>query len=364
MKDVERGKIGTNLKIGQLSLTAPVCLAPMAGLTDSAFRSVCLEHGAALAMTEVVNAEALVRGSARTLDLMAAAPGEQPVSAHFYGASAGSLADAARRAEDLGRFAAVDINGGCPVRKIVSKGAGAALMASPSQLETIVRAVVDAVSLPVTVKTRTGLSSTSINISETARAAEQGGAAAVFIHCRPASCKHHGPPDWETLARVASERRIPVIGNGGVSTAEDVLRMLGLPGVDGVMIGRAALGYPWIFDEARRLLEGRAAGRPCLAERRAVVLTHFMRLCGRVGQEYRGGRRRRRPAEEAAVMRFRPHLLKYTAGFSTSGMVRRRLNSLRTPAELRDVVDAAFDGQASAEAKGAPGGGVARGAAG
>jgi len=327
------------LEMRGVTVAHPVALAPMAGYTDPAFRSLCREHGCGVTLTEVVNAEAIVRGSRRTLHLLETSPGERPVGAHIYGADPGVMGEAAAAIERLGGFDFVDINCGCPVRKIVAKGAGAALMAAPDTVESMVRTVRGAMSMAVTLKTRTGLAPGAVTIDEVAQAAEEGGASAVFVHARLASDKHSGPADWETLARVKSARSVPVIGNGGIESAEDAVAMLRQTGVDGVMVGRAAVGNPWIFGDIRRRLGGRRPTTHGLAEHRAVVMDHFERMLTLKTLEYSFRKRARWSAEEAAVLHFRPHLLKYLSGLNGCGEVRRRLNDIRSGQELRALVD-------------------------
>jgi nifR3 family TIM-barrel protein len=308
------------LKIGPVSIDPPVLLAPMAGYTDAAFRSVCKRFHCGAVFTEMVNAAGIVHGSRRTLHLLETAPGERPVAAHLYAREPGPLAEAAAIVEKLGKFDFIDINCGCPVRKIVAKGAGVALMKNPETIQAMVRAVRAAVSLPVTIKTRLGLSPDKMNISEVARGAQEGGASALFLHARFASNRHTGAPDWEALARIKSELAIPVIGNGGISSATDVPRMLRETGVDGVMIGRAAVGHPWIFGEIYALLAGLSFAPPSPEERRAIIAEHFERLVELKTKELKYRKRARLPADQGAAAHFKSHLFRYL-----SGPERRRL---------------------------------------
>jgi nifR3 family TIM-barrel protein len=302
----------------------------MAGYTDVAFRALCRRFGCALTYTEVVNATGIVHRNGRTLDMLEIESVERPVAAHIYGSEPSTMAEAARYIEQLGRFDVIDVNCGCPVRKIVAKGAGAALMREPEKIGRIVRAIRDAVSLPVTVKTRVGLKPDSINILETAQAVEEAGAAAIAVHARPASQVHSGPADWDALARVKAARRLSVIGNGGVSAPEDVLRMFRETGVDGVMVGRAAVGNPWFFEQARALLGGVAPRLPGTDERRAMVLEHLGRLMAMKQQAAKRRRKRGLPPDQTAVLTFRAHLHRYLAGFPRWPEVRRTLNTMHT----------------------------------
>ena len=326
------------LRIGALAIDFPVLLAPMAGYTDTAFRTLCLRYHAGAVFTEVVNADGVIRGSRPTLHLLETVPGERPIAAHIYGANPDSMAQAAAFIETLGRFDFIDINAGCPVRKIVAKGAGAALMKSPDKIQAIVRAVRGAVRLPVTVKTRIGYSKDKMNISEVAHAVEAGGGQAISIHARFAANQHKGPADWETLARIKAERKIPVIGNGGVSKPQDALDMLSQTGVDGVMIGRAAVGNPWLFDAIRSLADGAPHIPHCLEEHRAVILEHLEKLTALIRKQNRR-RKSKLPVEDTAVLQFRAHLIRYLAGFRDYIDVRRGLQSMHTPAALVEAVD-------------------------
>lgn len=326
------------LQIGAFRIPFPVLLAPMAGYTDTAFRTLCLRYRAGAVFTEVVNAEGVIRDSRPTLHLLESQPDEGPLAAHIYGADPESMALAAAAIEKLGRFDFIDVNCGCPVRKIVAKGAGAALMKTPEKIEAIVRAICQAVRLPVTVKTRIGYWKDKINISEVAHAVQAGGGQAIFVHARFAANQHRGPADWDVLARLKAQCTIPVIGNGGVTYPQDALDMLARTGVDGVMIGRAAVGNPWIFDEIRQLAEGEPLARHSLEEHRAVILEHLARLTALTLTQYRR-RKSRLPGEDTAVLQFRAHLVRYLVGFRGFGEVRRNLEALHTADALTRAVD-------------------------
>jgi len=299
------------LKIGSLVLPLPIVLAPMAGYTDSTFRTICLERGCGLVFTELVSSEGIVRDNTRTLNFFSTGPSERPIAAHIYGSDPEVMARAARRVEELGQFDLIDINAGCPVPKIIRKGAGVALMRDPSRLRNIVRAVVEAVSLPVTVKTRLGISPDNANISEVARAVEEGGASALFLHARLASAVHSGPADLDALRRIKGEVSIPVVGNGGVSSAADALRMLRETGVDGVMVGRAAIGNPWIFSEIASSLGGGTYVEPTATDWKRTIERHLRGLYASMSWENNQRNRPRPYPERAACHRFRGHLAKY-----------------------------------------------------
>jgi len=336
--------IPSSLKIGTLTVNPPVALAPMAGYTDVAFRMLCRKYHCGATLTEVVNAEGTVRSGRQTLDLLEAGPDEHSVGAHIYGANPDTLASAAAIIEKMKRFDFIDINCGCPVPKIVRKGAGAALMRNPEKIEQIVRNVRSAVSFPVTVKTRIGLSPNQINISEVAHAVEAGGGSAIFLHARVASNRHSGPADWETIARIKSERSIPIVGNGGISNAGDVLRMFEQTGVDGVMIGRAAVGNPWLFDEIFSLLNDKPFIPHSIEEHRSVILTHLEHLAAIKRNERRYQKKNKMSADQAAALHFRAHLHQYLKGFPGWPEVRRNLNTMHTLQDIISAVDRVLAG--------------------
>jgi nifR3 family TIM-barrel protein len=310
----------------------------MAGYTDAAFRVLCTRYGCGFTMTEVVNAQAILYGSKPTLSLLVRDPAEGPVGAHLYGSDPGVMAEAARFVEAMGRFQFVDLNAGCPVRKIVAKGAGAALIGDPARIAAIVAAIRSAVSLPVTVKTRIGLTPDRTNIREIAQGVEEAGAAAIAIHARYASNQHRGPANWDLLAQVKSERRLPVLGNGGIQKAGDALRMVAETGVDGVLIGRAAVGNPWIFEEVAALARGETPRIHDNDEHRAVILEHLDMLTRLKEDELRHCNRRH-TAEVTASLHFRAHLYRYLTGFGRWADVRRSLNTIHRREQILAAVD-------------------------
>ena len=325
--------------IGSLTINPPVMLAPMAGYTDSVFRSICRRYNCPVTMTEVVNAEGTIRSGHQTLHLLETSPDERPLGAHIYGADPERLALAAAIIEKMNRFDFIDINCGCPVPKIVRKGAGAALMKSPEKIGLIVRTVKAAVSLPVTVKTRIGWSPDKMNIHEVAQAVEEGGGSAIFIHARFASRRHSGEADWDALARIKSERSIPVIGNGGVSCADDVFRMLDQTRVNGVMIGRAAVGNPWLFDEIYCRANNRPWSKHSLEEHRTIIMDHLEKLVLLKQKEHRYRKKGGTPVDQAAALHFRAHLHQYLRGFRGWPDVRRHLNTMNNIEDINKAVD-------------------------
>lgn len=325
------------LGIGNVDIDFPVMLAPMAGYTDMIMRMLARRFGCGMAFTEVVNAEGIVRGSKLTLPILETAPGERPVAAHIYGSNPDTLARAAMIIEKTGRFQTIDLNCGCPAARIMAKGAGAALMKHPEKVAQIIRAIKQAVSLPVTVKTRVDLK--RMNISEIAHAAEESGASALTIHARSPAERHTGEADWAALARIKSERSIPVIGNGGIISAADTAKMFSETGVDGVMIGKAAIGNPWIFQEARSILHDQPIRPHSPAEHKAVIEEHLLLLIAHMEKARQTRRRPQLSAEQKAVLHFRGHLLGYIRGFKKSSAVRRILHDMRRTTDVMTAVD-------------------------
>ncbi len=297
----------------------------MAGYTDSAFRMLCLKNSCGLVFTELVAAEGIVRDNTRTLSLLHAAPQERPIAAHIYGSDPEVMACAAIKVERLNRFDLIDINAGCPVPKIVRKGAGVALMSDPSRLYNIVRSVVEAVSLPVTVKTRIGISDDNANISEVARAIEQAGASALFLHARLASVGHRGSVDLETLSQIKQELSIPVIGNGGITCGQGSMHMLQETGVDGLMIGKAAIGNPWIFAEIASVLSGKPYQMPKAKDYLDAMTYHLEGLYSLMSRENNERKRPRPYPDRAACHRFRGHLTQYLRHAGCPARLRREI---------------------------------------
>ncbi len=328
------------LQIGPLTVDFPVLLAPMAGYTDAVMRALARRRHCGMAFTEMANADGIARGSKPTAYILDTAPGERPVAAHLYGRDPQTLARAAAIVAQTGRFQAIDLNCGCPASKIFNRGDGAALMKHPDKIAEIVRAIRAAVSLPVTVKTRLGLTAGRMNVTEIAQAAEESGASAITIHARFADDRHSGPANWPALARVKSERQIPVIGNGGVRTADDARRMLAETGVDGVMIGQAAIGNPWIFEETWEVLHGRRPTPHSVREHRDVIEEHLRLLIAHKAQAIQTGRRPRHSnAERDAVCHFRAHLAGYIRGFKKSAVWRRKLSTLTCLADVLAMLE-------------------------
>ena len=241
------------MQIGSVSLAGRLVLAPMAGVTDRAFRQVCREHGAALTVTEMVSTKALCYQDKKTPALLALGEGEHPAAAQIFGHEPETMAEGARIARAVSGCDMIDINMGCPAPKIAGNGDGSALMRDPALAARVIEAVACAVDVPVTVKFRKGWDEQSQNYVEFARMAEQAGAAALAVHGRTRAQQYSGAADWEAIRAVKQAVSIPVAANGDVAEPEDVLRILDATGADMVMIGRGALGDPWIFERANAL---------------------------------------------------------------------------------------------------------------
>ncbi len=343
------------VQIGSLRVEWPVFLAPMAGYTDGAFRSLCLEEGCGGVVTEMVSAHGMSIGHERTGHFLDTWGEEHPIGAQIYGSDPGRMAAAAAVVAEGGRFDFLDINAGCPMPKIRNRGDGAGLMRDPGKMAEIARRVKEAVggALPVTVKTRIGWCADTINVMETTAGVEEAGADAIFLHGRVAAVRHSGPSDWGMIAEVKRARRVPVIGNGGVKGAEDVFRMVRETGVDGVMVGRVALGNPWLFREIRDLAAGREARAPGVEEVRGMVREHLRREVELMGR--RGGRELKLGAELTACLVMRPHLVRYLRGFRGFGALARTLEERVDAATLLGRVDEVLATGRKSEGGGAAG---------
>lgn len=334
------------LRIGTLKVDAIAVLAPMAGMTDSVFRQLCLEEGCGLVYTELVKADCLLRGLTPSLRNVETAPSERPVGVQLFHQDPATLAEAARWVEEHVVCDLIDLNMGCPVPKVVTKGAGAALMRQPKLVERLVRTVVDAVDLPVTAKTRSGWDATDINAVSVARAVEAGGGAAIAVHARTRAQRHEGPVDWDLLTEVKRAVSIPTLGNGGILTPSDALAMRDATGVDAVMVGRGALGNPWVFRAIAKAWAGQSAVPLPVPERLALIQRH---LRGTVEANLRWAKGPRELASaEAAAMRYvRGHLLGYVADAPGLAGFRRRLPELLSLEAVLEAVNEAWTTKSS-----------------
>ena len=321
------------LTIGNVELKNNVILAPMAGVTDLPFRVLCKEQGAGLLCMEMISAKAIYYGSKNTEELMKISPAEMPVSLQLFGSDADIMADMAKKIEEK-PFAVLDINMGCPVPKVVNNGEGSALMKNPKLAEEIITKMVRAVKKPVTVKIRKGFDEAHLNAVEMAKIAEASGAAAVAVHGRTREQYYAGKADWDCIRAVKEAVKIPVIGNGDVIDALSAERLLKETGCDGVMVGRAAQGNPFIFREITEYLEtGVIPPKPTPAEVRATIERH-----ARMQMEEKG--------EYTGVREMRKHLSWYTVGYPNSAKYRQMINSMETMEELLHSLDMVFPKEA------------------
>ncbi len=305
------------MEIGPMTIDPPVMLAPMAGVSNRAFRSIARKQGATLCITEMVNANALLHNSAKSYWLMEIDPGETPVGIQIAGSDPDMMAEAARQAAALG-CDLIDINMGCPVAKVVKNGDGSALLNDIPNAVAVVREVVNAVRVPVTVKMRAGWDHQSITAPQLAEAFEKVGAAAVAVHARTRDDQYLRPANWDFIRQVRERVSIPVIGNGDIKTPEDAVRMLELTGAAGVMVGRASFGDPWIFQRITEFVRtGRHMEPPSAEDRAAMARYHVQRMV-----EVKG--------EGVAIREMRKQLAWYLKGTPGSTVFRSRSSSIST----------------------------------
>lgn len=311
--------------IGNVSLKNNIILAPMAGVSDLPFRLLCQKEGAGMTCMEMISAKAVLYNNKNTESLLAIHPDEECVSLQLFGSEPAIMAEIAKRIEER-PFKILDINMGCPVPKIVNNHEGSALMKNPELVYDIVRAISEAISKPVTVKIRKGFDEDHVNAVEVARAAEAGGAKAVAVHGRTREQYYSGAADWSIIKAVKEAVHIPVIGNGDIKCGADAQRMLEETGCDGVMVGRAAEGNPFIFREITAFMEGREYTAPTLKEIKETVLLHAdMQL------EYKG--------EFIGIREMRKHLSWYLKGFEGASALRKRINEMETFEELKEIIN-------------------------
>jgi nifR3 family TIM-barrel protein len=309
------------MKIGALSLKNKMILAPMAGVTNLPFRLVNRTFGVGLTFTEMISANGLIRDRVKSLRYLGAHPDDRPLGVQMFGADPSILAEAANILTDMGADL-LDINMGCPVKKVVKTGAGAALMKNPLRIAAIIEAVRKATHLPLTVKIRAGWKAACVNVLEVADIAEGSGADAVIVHPRTAEQAFSGAADWSLIERVKRRIKIPVIGNGDIKKGEDAARMVQITGCDAVMVGRGCLGNPWIFEQIQARLQGLTdPPPPTLGQRERVVRRHLALELAAVG-------------DKAGMKTFRKHLLWYTKGLKESASFRQGMGAVEDKAYL------------------------------
>lgn len=329
-KDVQPAAPGEfqRLKIGPLNVWPPVVLAPMAGVTNYPFRSVCRDFGAGLYVSEMINARPFVDGREKTLKLAGFGPDESPRSLQLYGTDPHYIAEAVKRLVNEGLVDHLDMNFGCPVPKVTRKGGGAAIPLKTNLLRHIVRAAVrNAEKVPITIKFRMGINATYLTFMTAGRVAEDEGCAAVGLHARTAAQLYHGHADWNAIAELKQAVKLPVLGNGDIWEAEDALRMMRQTHCDGVIVGRGCLGRPWLFRDLADVFNGRATmNPPNFGEVLEIMSSHARKLCDWFG-------------ERMAMHAFRRHASWYTKGFRMRSEIRSAVMRIQTLAELESLFE-------------------------
>lgn len=319
----------SKLQIGNVILENNLILAPMAGVTDLPFRLLCKEQGAGLLCMEMISAKAIYYNNRNTEALLEIHDEERPVSLQLFGSNPDIISEMAKRIEER-PFAILDINMGCPVPKVVNNHEGSALMKEPKLVEAIIGKTVKAIRKPVTVKIRKGFNDTMVNAVEIAKIAEASGAAAVAVHGRTREQYYSGEADWDIIRQVKEAVSIPVIGNGDVNSPERAKAIVEQTGCDGIMIGRAARGNPWLFSEITSYLDtGKMPERPDNEIMKQTILRH-----AKLQLKYKGA--------YIGIREMRKHLSWYTAGYPNSSKLRQQINSIESFEELEESINLIF----------------------
>jgi len=315
------------LQIGDVIINSKLALAPMAGVTDLAFRTVCREFGAGLTYTEMVSAKALVYQDKKTRSLLLMGEQEHPSGAQIFGSDPQCMADAAAIALEISGADFIDINMGCPVGKVVKSGDGSALMRDPEKAMRIIEAVLRSVSCPVTIKVRKGWDKGSVNAVEFSKMAEAAGVSAIAVHGRTRTQMYSGKADWDIIREVKSSVSVPILANGDVYTAIDAEKILKYTGADMAMVGRGAFGNPWIFQQARALLGGEVVPSiPPIGARAETALRQFV-----IAAEQKG--------ERIACLEARKHYAWYLRGVPHSGYFKEQISKAGTLDDLRRITE-------------------------
>ena len=318
------------ISIGKMQVWPPVILAPMAGVTNYPFRTVCREFGAGLYVSEMINARPLVEGGGKSLKLADFGPGESPRSLQLYGSDPHYIAEAVKRLVGEGRIDHLDMNFGCPVPKVTRRGGGAAIPLKPRLLQGIVRAAVsNAGSIPVTIKFRIGVNEKLLTYLTAGRIGQEEGCAAVGLHARTAAQLYHGQADWDTIANLKQSVSIPVLGNGDIWEAEDALRMMRQTGCDGVIVGRGCLGRPWLFRDLADVFDGRQTSNPPgFGEVLEIMFRHARMMADWFG-------------ERLGLVSFRRHASWYTKGFRMTSELRAGMMRVESMEDLKRLFESA-----------------------
>ena len=315
-------------KIGNVEIKNQVVLAPMAGISNTAYRQIIKEMGAGLIFAEMVSDKALVYGSEKTFDLLKMSDMERPIAQQIFGSDVDSFVKAAKLVEDKMHPDIIDINMGCPVPKVAIKSqAGSALLKNPDKIKEIVSAVVKAVSVPVTVKIRSGWDANSVNAVEVAKVIEEAGASAITVHGRTRAQGYSGNADWNIIKQVKEMVSIPVIGNGDVTSAEKAKEMLDFTGCDAVMIGRGVLGNPWLIKECVSYLDsGIIPPKPSAREKIEMLKRHYQLLVDST-------------SEKQAILEIRTHALWYSKGMPKSAYIKNEICKTKNSEDLFKILN-------------------------
>lgn len=314
------------VRLGDVQLAGQLFLAPMAGVTDAAFRLLCRKHGASLCTTEMISSQALMYQDAKTRTLLVQPEGDEPLAVQIFGSDPMCMAEAAQKVREICSPVLIDINMGCPVGKVVRSGDGSALMRTPELARDIIEAVVKATPLPVTVKFRKGFDSGSVNAVEFGRMCEEAGAAAVAVHGRTRTQMYAGRADWDIIRDVKRSLTIPVFANGDIWTAEDAVHILQHTGADAALIARGAFGNPWLFEQGNAAIAGEPISNPPpLRDRLEEALDTL-----RTAVEFKG--------EKIAVLEARKQLCWYLRGVPHAGPYKQDIVALDTLAQAERVI--------------------------
>lgn len=312
------------MKIGNVEINGKAVLAPMAGVADRAFRELCVSYGAAYVVSEMVSAKGLQMGDRKSKTLSVLSCAERPAAVQIFGSDPKTMAQSVQTVLEF-KPEIIDINMGCPAPKIAGNGGGASLMKNPELAESIVRAVVKESTVPVTVKLRSGWDENSVNAVEMAKRAENAGAAAITVHGRTRAQMYSPPVNTDIIAEVKKNVTVPVIGNGDIADEQSAALMLENTGCDLIMIGRGALGAPWVFSQINAYLEhGRVLPTPPVSERMRVMIKHVETICG-----YKG--------ESVGIREARKHGAWYTKGLRGAAKYRKELGSVSSLRELHEI---------------------------
>ncbi len=315
------------MQIGKFTFNEPVFLAPMAGVTDTAYRIIAHDMGCPLCYAEMVSSQGIHFRNERTLTMLESEPGERPLAMQIFANTPEMAAEAAKYVEDLGTADILDFNMGCPAPKIVKNGEGSALMRDPDKAYAILSAIRKAVKMPFTVKMRKGWDDEHVNVLEIAKIAEAAGVDAIAVHGRTREQFYSGKADWDIIAEVKKTVKVPVIANGDVRTCQDLQKILDVTGADGVMIGRGAQGNPWIFKQLTHFLRtGEILPKPTMQERAEVIIRHLDLLLKYKG-DYIGPREMRK------------HATWYTRGITHGAILRDKFNKAEKREDFIDIIE-------------------------